>query len=466
MQRLIKILSTTTMLLLTQNSLADTFQNFAKAWNESGGVASTTSPQYYKGQKAGHYTMGSMYFARENKNRPIMSVRFPEINLDKSCYAQGVLDFGGISFISGDELMNKLQTIVTQAGMMFVYQGISSISPVIGNTLQEVYSKLQEVGGFLADECQAAKTLNGFIGDTITQHSSMARDIVSKYNTLTGGKNDLSASYKDYPKNKGKALSEAAKKDESLALEDINIAWKALEKLDIKDADLKKLMMSISGTVIIHAPKSDLGTPEFQYISSNITNPSLVRALLKGGDDIPLLACKSGDEKKCLAVETQNKTLKKEEGFEYKVHTFFQKFKEALEQDKDISEGNSDIHSFLSSSGLPVYKIYDVLYQYSNANPEYEQGVFIEIVAWNILYNYLSDALKQVIESANNLKIAAAPQLKDFKEGLMRAQRMLHDLEMKDLSRYKMQMQLVNRAENYEKVMADEVSKVYSMWGS
>jgi conjugative transfer pilus assembly protein TraH len=104
-----------------------------------------------------------------------------------------------------------------------------------------------------------------------------------------------------------------------------------------------------------------------------------------------------------------------------------------------------------------------VIYQYTNANPEYEQGVFVEIVAWNILYNYLSDTLKQVTEAANNLQIAASTQLNEFKQSLIQTQKMLTDLEMKDLSRYEMQLFLINRAESYEQAMADEVSKIYAM---
>jgi len=449
-------------LSLQEPCFAGAYTNFGKIWQDSGGVAATTSPQYYKGQKAGHYTLGSMYFAREKKNRPLVSVRFPEFNFDKSCYAQGVLNFGGLSFISGDELVNKIQAIATQAGMMYVYQGISSISPVIGETLQEVYSKLQEVGGFLADECQAAKAINGMIGDAMTQHSSLAQSIVTKFGTGSGDSTDLSTAYREYPRNKSAALSKAASQDESLLLEDINLAWKALEKLNIQDAKLKEFMMSLSGTIIIHAPKIDSHPPEFQYVSSNITSPALLKALLKGGSDLPTIECVS-DHSKCLSVKNGLQNIEKKNSFEYKVAEYFNKFRTAIQEDADISDSDQDIHSFLSSSGLPVYKIYDVLYQYTNANPEYEQGVFIEIVAWNILYNYLSDTLKQVSEAANNLKISAAPQLKEFKDSLVHTQKMLTDLEMKDLSRYKMQIFLVNRAETYEKIMADEVSKIYSM---
>ena len=405
--------------------------------------------------------MGSMYFAREQKNRPLVSVRFPEVNFDKSCYSQGVLNFGGMSFISGPELMNKIQSIATQAGMMFVYQGFSSISPVIGETLQEVYSKLQELGGFLSDECQAAKALNGMVGDALTGHSSIAQSIMTKFGTGSGDKTDLSTAYKDYPKNKGAALSDAANKDESLILEDINLAWKALEKLNIRDNEVKKFMMSISGTIIIHAPKNDSSPPQFQYMSSNITSPELLKTLLKGGDNLPVIEC-TDDYKKCLTVKAGKQSIAKEESFERKVVDYFEKFKKAIKDDVEINDSDSDIHGFLASSGLPVYKIYDVLYQYSNANPQYEQGVFIEVVAWNILYNYLSDTLRQVTEAANNLQIAAAPQLKEFKASLVNTQKMLDSLQIKDLSRYKMQLFLVNRAESYEKIMAEEVSTIYS----
>lgn len=451
------------VVLISNQSDASAYKSFGKIWNNTGGTSVGTSPQYYKGQKAGHYTLGSMYFARESKNRPLMSVRFPEIDFDKSCYAQGVLNFGGVSFISADELMNKLQSIVTQAGMMYVYQGISSISPVIGETLQEVYSKLQEVGGFLANECQAAKTLNGMAGDLLTQHNAMAQNLVSKYHVVTGGLSDLSASYRDYPHNRAQALAKAAFKDDSLILEDVNLAWKALEKLNIQDYELKKFMMSISGTIIIHAPSGNNSTSQFQYISSNITSPSLLKALLKGGDDLPVLEC--SDHSKCLSVQNGSQRIDKRASFEYMVAEYFNRFRAAIQNDEDISnkDSNADIHSFLSSSGLPVYKIYDVLYQYTNSNPEYEQGVFIELVAWNILYNYLSDTLKQVTEATNNLQLAAAPQLAEFKASLIKTQKLLNDLEMKDLSRYKMQIFLINRAENYEKVMADEVSQIYSM---
>ncbi len=451
------------LILNSSSALASSIDTELKSvWSSLGGQSVSNSANYYQGQKAGHYSMGSMYFSRAKKNRPLISVNFPEIDFDKSCYSQGVLNFGGISFISGDELKNKMKSIAQQSGLMLAYLGVSSISPIIGETLQEVYSKLQELGGFLADECQAAKQIVGFAGDMATQHSEIAKNIYSKMNLIDGKKNDLSSSYRDFPANKKKLLDEAAAKDERLILENINLAWKSLEKLkmnDVTNNELKELMMTISGTIIITENPKNQGMPNYQYISSKVTNPSLLEALIKGDRNMKVISC-IDNHQKCLKVNEKDKMIAKSDGFEERVLGFLAKIRTALEEDKEL--GNSEQH-FLANSGIPAYAIYEKLYQYTNGNPEYEQGLLVELIAWNILYNYLIEMLKEVNEAANNLQIAANTELKEFKDSIKNAQKLLTEYEMTDLSRYKLQLQMIKRAEGMEDAMASEMSQLLNM---
>lgn len=445
------------LILLSPNAYADINGELSKVWQSLGGESVANSAKYYKGQQRGHYTMGSMYFARAKKNRPLVSVNFPEIDLDKSCYNQGVLNFGGFSFIKGDELKNKMQGIMEQAGMMFVYLGVSSISPVIGEALQEVYSKLQELGGFLSDECQVSKQIVSFMGDKLSGHSETAKSIFSKFKTGKGENQDLSNAYREYPNGKASVLSDAASKDERYALEDINIAWKALDKLKLSgDRELKEMMMTISGTIIIKANNN--GAPQFQYVSSMVTDPGILEALLKGNKPMKVLSC--NDTTKCLNISEKDKFIDTQDSFEHKVAEYFEKFKEALKEDKELE---ASAQTFLAKSGTAAFKIYDALYQYTKSNPEYEQGIVVEIVAWNILYNYLSDMLKEAKEAANNLQIAVSSELKEFKESIETAQRHLAEYEMKDLSRYKLQLLLIKRAENMEEVISDETAQIFSI---
>jgi conjugative transfer pilus assembly protein TraH len=257
MKRICIYLITIFYSLYSLTCVASVQNDLAKVWESLGGESVANGANFYKGQKAGHYTMGSMYFARQKKNRPLISVNPPEIDIDKSCYNQGVLNFGGMSFISGSEIKDKLTSISQQAGLMFAYLGISSISPVIGETLQEVYSKLQELGGFLADECQTAKQIVSFAGNKLSQHSEIAKDIFSKHNLSQGKQSDLSNSYKKFPNGKKEALSDLGSKDERYIIEDINLAWKAIDKLKIDSKEIKELMMTMSGTVIIKAAGND-----------------------------------------------------------------------------------------------------------------------------------------------------------------------------------------------------------------
>lgn len=448
------------LLMLNANfAFAGIDNELQSVWTSLGGTSVSNSANFYQGQKAGHYSMGSMYFSRPKKNRPLLSVNPPEIDFDKSCYSQGVLNFGGISFISGSELKDKMKSIAQQSGLMLAYLGVSSISPVIGETLQEVYSKLQELGGFLSNECQAAKQIVGFAGDTLTQHSEMAKNIYAKMNTGYGRKNDLSSSYKDFPKDKDTLLNEAAGKDEKMILENVNLAWKSLEKLKMQASnnELKELMMTISGTIIITSNGNAM--PNYQYISSKVTSPSLLEALIKGNRNMKVLQCKD-NHNKCLTVKDEDKHIKQEDGFEERVVGFLNKIRTALEEDKELEPADQN---FLSNSGIPAYAIYEKLYQYTNGNPEYEQGLLVELISWNILYNYLSEILKEVNEAANNLKIAANTELKEFKDSIKQAQKLLTEYEMSDLSRYKLQLQMIKRAEGMEDSMANEVSQLLSM---
>jgi len=455
-----RILAALLIFLLSNQASAGIQNELSNVWNSLGGNSVSNSAGYYQGQKAGHYSMGSMYLSRAKKNRPLVSVNYPEIDFDQSCYSQGVLNFGGISFISGSEVLDKIKNISKLGGLMLAYIGISSLSPVISENVQEVFSKLQELGGFLADECQAAKQIVGFAGDKLAQHSEKAKDIYTKMNLLKGTKNDLSSSYKNFPKGKNNVLAEAATKDDRLIIENVNLAWKALEKLKIQGTDndeLKELMMTISGTIIITSKGED-SMPDYRYISSKVTSPSLLEALIKGNRNMKVLGC--DEHHKCLSVTEKDKMIEKGDGFEERVVAFLAKIKSALENDTELEVSDQN---FLANSGVPAYAIYEKLYQYTDGNPEYEQGLLVELISWNILYNYLAEMLKEVNEAANNLQISASSELKEFKQSIKDAQKLLSEYEMTDLSRYKLQLQMIKRAENMEDAMANEISQLLNM---
>ena len=91
-----------------------------EAWERAGGM-----PHY---SPLGYYNMG-----RKN-----------HFNKTGSLQA-GHLGFSGLGITSRTELIEKAKAVASDAGLALVYSGMSSVSPVIGEALQEVLSNLQKL---------------------------------------------------------------------------------------------------------------------------------------------------------------------------------------------------------------------------------------------------------------------------------------------------------------------------------
>ncbi|MEM9887852.1 MAG: conjugal transfer protein TraH [Bacteroidota bacterium] len=178
--------------------------------------------------------------------------------------------------------------------------------------------------------------------------------------------------------------------------------------------------------------------------------------MLKGGSSIKVLKC--DETKKCLNPTEHDKTIEVENSFESKVDAYFQKFEKALKDDEELEDSGQN---FLAKSGIPAYRIYDGLCQYTAGDPRFVKGQLVKHVAWNILYNYLSDMLREVTDATNNLKIAST-QLKDFKKSLRNAKMSLSKLEQNNLSREKVVMTLIKNAKLLEESMAKDTSNIFS----
>ena len=443
-------------ILQSNEARADVYKGASSLWNSLGGKSVSTGADIYRTQSGGHVTLGSVYLTNTQKHRPIISVNHPEISLKSPCVGSSVINLGGLSHISGEELKNKAQTIIQSAGLGFVYLGLSSVSPVLSETLQEVFSKIQEMGGFLNDECNTGMAIANFAKDKVAEHfSGKQRQIVDHEMSSKGDKTDLSSVYKKMPKGSGEKIEEIAKKNPEKRLVNVNLAWDSLKKLGT-DTKTKNLMMTLSGTIIIHENKNNKdGEPVIQYIAPKIVNPELLEALLKGSKDIKILGC--SDNEKCLKVKEDSEKLGAEDGFEYRVAQYFKKFGNALEEDKDL---DSETQNFLAKSSMPVFMMYDGLWLKTDGHPEVEAGILIEITAWNILYHYLTDLINESIDAANNYTIGAITELSQYKESLLKTREMLNNHQLRDNNRHKLQVMLVSRSEHMNKVMNEETTKL------
>ncbi|NRA73716.1 MAG: conjugal transfer protein TraH [Rickettsiales bacterium] len=445
-----------------QSCLAKPVQDhLAKIWQSVGGSSVHTKSYVYKGQRARHYTGGSSYFMREVRNRPLFSFQPPEFNMNpQSCFQNAVMNFGGFSHINSEEIKGKIKAITTNAGLTMAYLGISAISPVIGETVQEVFSRLQELGGFLAKDCETGLHIGAAAGDIAAVYSERMKNAVGKFKKEAGIKTDYAAFLRDYPTGRNEAAKKLAEQSETMQLEDINFAWKAINKLSIQDKEIKELMMTLSGTIIIKAPTTDNGSPSFRYISSAATDDEAIKALMEGNASMKILKCNEGDNK-CLNPKMEEKKLvDQEDSFIAKVESYFEKFDKSIRDDEDPE---NDAQKFIHKCGFAALRINQVFFQNTSGNPKFERGALIKIAAWHILYNYLSDMLRDVSDATNILQIPTSQELNDFKRSLYEAKLALNAYDLKISKQNSLILQLVQRSEFLEQKMADETSKMLTL---
>lgn len=449
-------------LLATPISSASGSKYLKKLWERSGGKGVITSPELYKRQGGGHFDAGSAYFARPPGNKRILSVTPPEINLSTKCANQGFLNFGGMSFLSGKEIGAKIQNIATEAGMMIVMQGFSLISPVIGATLQEVFSKLQELGGMLSDECRAAESVKAALGDAFTGKKSLAESISTNFN-LFGNKKDAAEAHKKEPTNED--LAAAAKKDEKKIIQDINLGWEVLKKYSLRagtDSDIfgnKQELLSLAGTIIIRANKSDPTSPDVQYIAPTIDDAKKLEAFMYGGVSLKLIGCK--DKEKCLIIFEASKDYSKSDSFYVKIEEKVNSIFKSIKHDEDMTS-NSEIHVFLKQTGLPMFAIADTIYRDTGGNPTAAMAVYNEVIAWQFLFNYLDDLLRRVEEEAGNLVLGATTELKQYKDSLYETRVRLNEVRRQVAEKYRINLSFVQLAKEKNQQLTSYFQQTYA----
>lgn len=181
MNRLVPVLSLLLALLLPA-SLA-----CAGGWVDDWLQQKTsTSATYFDGQKRGYYSAGSFSARWPNQQDYLVTVQPPR--LSGGC---GGIDLfaGGLSFMNFDYLVEKLQRVLQNGGVVAFELALNTLCPECVNVINNVENMANSLNSMQLDECGAAKKL---VATLKTDGDSLAQ---------TG--RDLATSIKNFDLNKG-----------------------------------------------------------------------------------------------------------------------------------------------------------------------------------------------------------------------------------------------------------------------
>lgn len=222
-----------------------------QSWfNDIGATGNITTPQSVQGQTGTTYTAGSLFMRTPVKNYSLSNVAAPSMKI--GC---GGIDLfaGSFSFISGEQLNALIRNIGNNAAPMALSMAIKAYAPQLWDGLQWLQDQAAKINSMNINSCQAATGLVYQAGAAVSKDWKERNN--ASAGALTGlyedGFKSLFELRKDNSAEKNVNNQIKAKDQEAYnAVKSQNIVWEALARSNAP-VELKQLMMSLIGTVII-----------------------------------------------------------------------------------------------------------------------------------------------------------------------------------------------------------------------
>lgn len=378
-----------TLFLCINPASASIQTDLLKAYESIGFQGNIGSEASYHDQSAGYYTGGSLYARQPVRNSQLVSMHLP--NVRAGC---GGIDLylGGFSFISREEFVRLLRRIGSSSVAYAFQLGLQTVSPQIKSTLDQLQATIQDINNLNINSCEAGATLVG----SVWPRTDASQNLLCKsMGTHYGQFSDWAASRQGCAQDGGDARRayRRAQQDEEfqdVRTYDINVAWKAIHKNAVlagEDENLKQIFMSISGTLIITKANHSLSV---QYLPSKATHANFIRALMQGGERLPTYTCRDDE---CLQVRDRTTRIRPEDGLQYKVDNALSEIRMKVKENRRLSE---DEIGLITSTNIPILKIILVQLAYRGGGAVINIESFSEIIAHDLLMNYLKEVVDEV----------------------------------------------------------------------
>lgn len=381
-------------------------------FNAMGAYGNVTGAQVVQGQTTTVYTGGSMYMRTPIKNYQLATIAPPSIRA--GC---GGIDLyaGSFSFINSEQLTALLRNIANNAIGYAFMMAIKSISPDLADLLQYLQDQSSKINGMNLNSCQMAEgittaTLGPLLSDRKEQANAQGTGAA-----LSNLWPDSFKSFDQWRQDNGakvQARQQAANADPNLkeVLQPGNVVWKALRKTDVPD-ELKELMMSLVGTIII-VPPGDAGNengnrPLWRYLGPTGVKFSDFVGIPEAAtrDDITLLKC--GADPDCMnPVATPNQSIA---SLSWHIRQTMEKATDKIMNRQSQSFDGIDYAVYMNTS-IPVWRLANIAAM-SRGGPALVTNNYAQTIAVELAYNWFTEMVRTLQQALSN---NAAAQSQDI----------------------------------------------------
>lgn len=423
----IKIIGITILanLLITQTSFAGMKEDLNKFFNANGNAANVSEGGAFKDQSGGYYTGGSLIARTPVENYNMFSLQTP--SLKSGC---GSIDLhnGGFSFIDADAFLRLINNIGSNAKGMGISIALQTVSPQIKSVIDQLMSLAQEVNNMNINSCNAAASLVGSVWPrTEASNRALCQSIGLSNNTFSdyaAARQGCGAEGRHREMNQRKDGTEF---QDQLG-EEYNLTWKALKKNDFltNDNKLAELFMSLSGTIVRKMDGTgNAARPKPLYLEGLVTKQDTLKAIVEGGS-LKVYRCDSHQEGGCLNPTIAAITIQPGNSLLYRVDDLVGSItKKLADPDKEVS---AEEIGLVNSTKIPILKIVAIQSAFTEKNTPIVASELSEIIAYDLLFNYLEKIIDLVTDSLQTLRGAQMndQDLKIFIQGLRQAKQLIY----------------------------------------
>ena len=390
------LLAAATALALSAPASATINSEMQSFFNELGAYGNVSGPQALKGQTGTTFAGGSLFMRAPQRNYNLFNLAPPSIKA--GC---GGIDLfaGAFSFLNTEQLTALLQNLANNAIGVAFQLAIEAVSPELAGLLKWAQDQASKLNNANLNSCQLATGLvTAAWPDTeASQRYAAKAGLDPAYNFSSDSWKSRWNLFTQPPATTNAQttaqVNADARNKERLA--DVNVVWQALNRINISDSELKQLMMSLTGTVIIRRNKTDDSKPDIQFKAppQKINFKDFIGDPAAATTTIRVLSCPDYDclnpgETSVSAFSFAKYTREKLQGIVAKINS------------RTAHSLTADEYKFLQGTFVPVWKIVTLGGNVSQSMID----SMSQLIAMDLAFTYFNEVSKELQKSLYNSK--------------------------------------------------------------
>ncbi len=417
-------------------------------WQGLGYASDTTGPHVFQSQAAGYYSAGSLFLRSKSRDLQIAQIDLP--SLKAGC--GGISLFGGgASFINSGQLTQFAKNILSDSIPYGFQLAMETYAPQISNVMTKLQYWAQQMNQNNLTSCEAAQDL---VGGLWPKHTAAQRQACQDLGVQSNAFSDWASARQGcgFDGKGDSTLDDLIKSDQGkkVITRNINLVWQSLEKNGFlqQDTELAEFFLSLSGTIIFDKN----GKPSIY--PALITNDSLLKALMNGGDGT-IYQCKDSGKNQCLFLQQGHVHIAPTQALIYRVNQFLIQLSDDYQADKPLTTAQK---GFLAKTSLPVLRFIEVSLESGN---QIDTLSYAELIAEDLLTKYLEDSLQLIQASLANSQHGEL--LKPIENNLARSMQVTQQLRTNANKKIQAEVALIAQSLHYQQAIAGQLASRFQV---